>query len=147
MKCFGTNSLFLLIAMLISCEAESEQMDDVGGGLRYFQFTVITESVQDTFVVRSNDAKLLAQLDSLLNLPKDQRSLHVNGRIAEGNNGYNRDWSWHFVDGEWVLAEMSIELCDGTPSYVEQNLQYFINNINGQFCPWGSVLDSEITLE
>jgi hypothetical protein len=86
-------------------------------------------------------------LEAELDLPKEQRFMHVNGIIAEGNGGYNRYWSWHFQDGKWVLTQVSIELCDATPTYVEQNLDYFLNNIDGQFCPWGSKVDSEIFLQ
>lgn len=54
------------------------------------------------------------------------------GRIVSGTN-VNAGWSWHLVDVEF--AEVSIELCDGLPSHVEQAGVAFAN---GLYCPWSA---------
>jgi hypothetical protein len=53
-----------------------------------------------------------------------------NGRIAAGTD-VNVGWSWHLVDVEF--AELTIEVCDGRPSDVEQGGMSFGG---GRFCPW-----------
>jgi hypothetical protein len=39
------------------------------------------------------------------------------------------------------MAEMTIELCDGLPSYVENDLDYWVDTV-GRFCPWQAELTS-----
>ncbi len=37
------------------------------------------------------------------------------------------------------MAEVTIELCDGTPSYVEAHLDEWIEQV-GRYCPWSARL-------
>ncbi|AKT40782.1 hypothetical protein [Chondromyces crocatus] len=46
---------------------------------------------------------------------------------------WNCGWSWHQDPATVRLAEMTIELCDGTPRLVEAGCADFGG---GQFCPW-----------
>ena len=56
-----------------------------------------------------------------------------NGRIARGNGGVNQPWSWHIDPRDFEFADMTIELCDGLPSYVEDG------TLTGdRFCPWSA---------
>ena len=75
-------------------------------------------------------------------MPQAQRSLFVNGAIAAGNGGVNTGWSWHFSDA--ALVETAIELCDGRPSMVEANQDYWLNTVK-RFCPWPSYVYAEVT--
>jgi hypothetical protein len=59
---------------------------------------------------------------------------HPNGRIAPGAGGFNAPWSWHFVPDTVRMVDASIELCDGTPSYVEAHRTDYL--LSG-YCPWG----------
>jgi hypothetical protein len=34
-------------------------------------------------------------------------------------------------------VEVAIELCDGRPSYVEENVGEYVETIN-RYCPWGA---------
>lgn len=60
---------------------------------------------------------------------------HPNGRIATGNGGLNAPWSWHFVPDTVRMVDISIELCDGSPSYVESHRADYL--LSG-YCPWGA---------
>jgi hypothetical protein len=95
------------------------------------------------FVARTDDDDILNMADSLLALPLDQRNMHINGPIASGDGGYNEDWSWHFVPSAWALADFSVEVCDGAPSYVEENVTYFVETV-GHYCPWSSRILEEV---
>lgn len=55
-----------------------------------------------------------------------------NGRIVAGTQ-VNAGYSWHLEDVEFV--DVTIELCDGRPSMVEQQGTSFGG---GRFCPWGA---------
>ena len=87
-------------------------------------------------------ADFIAKARAQLLLPEAQRSLFVNGSIAAGSAGVNTGWSWHFSDA--ALVEMAIELCDGRPSMVEANQDYWLNTVK-RFCPWQSYVHAEVT--
>jgi len=48
---------------------------------------------------------------------------------------WNSPWSWHMDPGNLRLVEIAIEVCQGTPSYVEANCKTFGG---GQYCPAGA---------
>ena len=66
-----------------------------------------------------------------------------NGRLIRGPGPaeYNLPWSWHMDPMEIEMAEVTIELCDGTPSIIENNLDEWLEVV-GQFCPWDARLIS-----
>jgi hypothetical protein len=57
------------------------------------------------------------------------------GMIVRGDPGPNAPWSWHIDPATLSWAEVTIELCDGIPSQVEDGT-FTID----QFCPWGARL-------
>ena len=103
-----------------------------------FAFSMLgdVEGTQD-FAAPTNDPDVIANGRAQLALPLEQRQLFINGPIARGNGGVNRQWNWHFVPNEWSFTEVSIELCDGNAVLVEQAVDYWVDTV-GQFCPWGA---------
>jgi hypothetical protein len=71
--------------------------------------------------------------------------------IAAGGDGANRDlrapgappWSWHVTafDG---FADSTIELCDGWPGFVEQDVAGWIANTNATICFWSYTVVEEL---
>jgi len=59
------------------------------------------------------------------------------GRIVLGAVLYNAPWSWHIDSEDIHMAEVTTELCDGTPSQVEANLGYWVDTVK-RFCPWNA---------
>jgi hypothetical protein len=54
-----------------------------------------------------------------------------NGRIVRGDPSVNIGWSWHIDPTDFAFADMTTEVCDGLPSYVEDG------SLTGdRFCPW-----------
>lgn len=90
---------------------------------------------EDVFAV-TTDAAVIAEVEKDLKVPIAQRRM-ITGPIATGNGGVNGKWTWHFVPDQWTLAEMSIELCDGSPSYVEAHRDEWIRDVK-RYCPWSS---------
>lgn len=64
-----------------------------------------------------------------------------NGRIRRGPGaaGHNAPYSWHLDPVDIEIVDASIELCDGAPDYVEENVDEFVDVI-GRYCPWGARL-------
>jgi hypothetical protein len=71
--------------------------------------------------------------------------------IAAGAGGVNRDllapgepaWSWH-VTGFDGFADNTIEVLDGWPSFVEQDVQGWIDNTNGYIGFWSYTVVQEL---
>jgi hypothetical protein len=57
------------------------------------------------------------------------------GRIYRGSRE-NRGHRWHLRNVR--LAEVTIELCDGLPSYLDDDLEYWIGTVK-RYCPWSAV--------
>ena len=57
------------------------------------------------------------------------------GRVYRGTRE-NTGHRWHVRNVR--LAEVTIELCDGLPSNVDDELGYWVRTVK-QYCPWGAV--------
>lgn len=56
-----------------------------------------------------------------------------NGLIVRGDPGVNTGYSWHIDPQSLEFADMTMELCDGLPSFVEDG------TLEGdRFCPWSA---------
>lgn len=130
--------LLLLPLFMTACGTDSNDDDT-----RYYEFTHESDEVDYTLIAKTSDPEVIAQVEEELSRPFDERTRHINGEIARGNDGYNGDWSWHFVENRWTLAEISTEVCDGRPSFVEEELDYWIDQV-GRFCPWSSRVVGEV---
>jgi hypothetical protein len=64
-----------------------------------------------------------------------------NGRILRGPGQarHNAPYHWHIDPQDMTMAEAAIEICDGLPSYVEENVDEFIERV-GRYCPWAAEL-------
>ncbi len=61
------------------------------------------------------------------------------GRVVRGGTFYNQPWNWHIDPDDIQMVELTIELCDGRPSDVEADIDYWVNTV-GRYCPWGAVI-------
>ena len=140
-KIFCMTAIALTVTMFSGCGSSDSNPDNKD---RMFLFGMKNDPERkENFVAVTSDSTVIAAVNSELAKPVDERKLHINGKIAYGNGGHNLEWSWHFTPNQWSLAEMSIELCDGNPSLVEQEIDYWVGTV-GRFCPWSSYVKSEI---
>ncbi len=63
----------------------------------------------------------------------------VIGALARGDGGFNMPWSWHILPNTVQVADISIGVCDGRPSMVEADVDYWVDTVK-QFCSWGGKL-------
>ena len=87
---------------------------------------VFRAAVMDTAEIRLLEARLQSQ----------QRGV-VSGELLPGDGGFNSGWGWHLDPQSVHVADLAIELCDGRPSMVQENLSYWIGTVH-QYCPWGA---------
>jgi hypothetical protein len=90
--------------------------------------------VSQQFTLRATDTETIQQLIENYN---GKNNFHVTGTLVKGDGGFNSPWSWHLDPSSVRMAEVSIELCDGTPSFVEENLDYWLDTVH-TYCPWSS---------
>lgn len=128
----------LLVAIMSACSTNNDNDD-----ARYYEFSHESDDINYTIVAKTSDPDVIAKVEQELSLPFEERSMHINGPITRDNPGYNSNWSWHFVENRWDLVEISAEVCDGRPSFVEEELDYWVDTV-GRFCPWGARVEREV---
>ncbi len=92
------------------------------------------EVAGETFQARVFDPATIADLEA-------RRASGVEGVVAgdltASDGGFNEPWSWHWDPATVAVADFAIEVCDGRPSFVEADLDYWIDTV-GAYCPWGA---------
>lgn len=93
---------------------------------------IVTFDVEgEEYRVLITDAQLIAHAQALLAGGEERRI--PNGLIVRGEPGVNAPWSWHIDPASLEFADMTIEVCDGLPSHVEDGTL-----ATDRFCPWGA---------
>lgn len=136
-KIFYLSALCFLM-LLSACGTGNEDDDS-----HFYRFTHENNDIEYSFVVKTSNREVIAKIEQELQKPFDERRMHINGPIERGEKDYNDNWSWHFVENQWALAEISTEVCDGRPSFVEEDIDYWVDQV-GRFCPWSSRVEAEI---
>lgn len=92
----------------------------------------------DTFRLWTTNPTTITDLFAL-QAGKSQANI-PNGPLlpGAGPGDHNHPWSWHLDPEGTEMAENTVEVCSGTPSYVEETLADWL--ALGQYCPWGAVL-------
>jgi hypothetical protein len=124
------------------------------GGLVYFQVAELPghETHHDSFILPLSDSADIAHARDLISLGPDQAGATiVFADIVAGTDGINRDllaadqhlWSWH-VTQFTGFGDVGIELLDGWPSFVEQDVAGWIQNTGGKIGFWNYTVVSEL---
>jgi hypothetical protein len=121
--------LLLFVAFIIAsiaCHSESPTQNPGNG--QYFTVQVGSEQ----FVMFVTDASTVE-----LAIENFQGKNHrfPSGKIEAGDGGFNQPYSWHFVPDTVRMVEAAIEVCDGTPQYVDQHVPDFVSV---GYCPWSA---------
>lgn len=88
----------------------------------------------ETFRVRINDPIVAAEAAARLGKGTGRV---LTGRLLRGDGGFNAPWGWHLDPSAVAFADATIELCDGCPSHLQENLDYWIDTVR-HFCPWSA---------
>src|SRR5262249_30506716 len=97
-----------------------------------------------TFVVDVGGERFMLRLTSpsAIQAAKDRiaglNNRFPQGPLLSGDGGFNSPWTWHLDPDKTQLVDIAIEVCDGTPSYVETHQSGF-----PVYCPWGGRIISE----
>ena len=55
--------------------------------------------------------------------------------VRDGDGGVNSPWSWHIDPGSLEFVDMTTEVCDGLPEYVEDGTL-----TSDVYCPWSATV-------
>lgn len=58
-----------------------------------------------------------------------------NGLVLRGETGVNEGFTWSIDPNDFEFADVTIEVCDGIPSDVEQGLV-----TSERYCPWSAIV-------
>lgn len=92
------------------------------------------EQAGERFHIAVADEAVAATLEALR--LSGQAAGVINGELLAGDGGFNQPWSWHMDPATIEVVDMSMELCDGRPSFVEDELEYWLQTVK-RYCPWG----------
>jgi hypothetical protein len=118
--------VWILFAFLIVLACQSDKSTTGDGQL----FTVRVGNENFTMFL-TDPATIQLAIDNFAG----KNSLHPSGKIALGHGGFNRGHGWHYVSDTIQMVEVSAEVCDGLPSYVDANTDAFLAV---GYCPWAA---------
>lgn len=141
----------LLITVIYTFNLQNLQAQTA---LRYFEFSNRCghKEWRDTsFVVATSNPLVIAIVERELQKKPADRTQAINGALAMGSNGYNKnasyEFQWHIVENNWTLNEVNIELCDGCPyTDISLGLNYWVNTVK-RYCGWSTRVRREIINE
>lgn len=125
-------------AMVLGVGAAACGEDPLGvpAGTAVFELEVSGErfraAVADTAEVRRLEARMASGEEGV-----------VSGALREGAGGVNAPWGWHLDATTVHVADLAIEVCDGRPSMVQEDLGYWLGTVK-QYCPWGAKVVARI---
>ncbi|MEO8361291.1 MAG: hypothetical protein ABI672_14765 [Vicinamibacteria bacterium] len=122
--------LALLITVHVGCGTPS----DLDGTALFRVRACKGSGSGEIFHIQLSDPRTIAEADALVGV--GQRKIPV-GRLVAGSGGFNAPWSWHMDPSTVTLADAAIEVCDGCPSFVENELPYWLNTVK-TYCPWSA---------
>jgi hypothetical protein len=111
---------------LLACDNEATEPEEAQ------TFTIEVSGEQ--FKVRVTDPQDILALEQRMTAAQTGV---ISGKLVAGDGGFNSPWSWHLDPGSVQVPDVSTEVCDGRPSFVEADLQYWLNNVVF-YCPWGA---------
>jgi hypothetical protein len=66
-------------------------------------------------------------------------------RLIDGT-ACDPQWSWHPDPSDMEFADFTIELCDGIPSYIEENKAEWLATVMN-YCPWSARVTGVTTVD
>lgn len=126
----------LLLVMLVSLAAAAcgdDDDDDDAGDAGSGTTTVATFQVagDETYKIELATPELIAHAERLL--AGDQIAAIPLGTVVRDDPDVNEPWSWHIDPSTLEFADVTIEVCDGLPSHVEDGIV-----TSDQYCPWSA---------
>ena len=130
--------MIALVIFFLSLTACMRNLNTTGDAL------FVIEVADERFRVLLTEPESIQQARALLNSGETKVLM---GDLAPGDGGFNHGYSWHLVPESAGFYDATIELCDARPSFVEEQLDYWLATVK-TYCPWNSrVVREEVVAE
>jgi len=153
-SCVGCWMLFVLLSAVLGSVAEAGKIEFL---VAERPGTIDPHGDSYVIAIDESETDLLEHARALVNWADAGATTDppvapiVVAEIAPGADGMNRDylapgeplWSWHFV-GAPSFADNTIEILDGWPTFVEQDVDGWIANTNGFIGFWNYTIVAEL---
>ena len=120
-----TLAAWLIGVLALACDDPTLPTDEA-----VFEILVVAETfgvaVADPVQVDSFAARLVSGLEG-----------NITGELRAGDGGVNTPWSWHLDPATVEAVQATVEVCDGRPSFIEDDIDYWLETV-GRYCPWGA---------
>ena len=104
-----------------------------------------TQGLWVTFSVRDEQFKAVVTQSKSMAYVLNYLSGHETKKVPNGKllkvGEFNPGWSWHLDPDSIVFTDLSIELCDGRPTYIEEHEDDWLLSVKN-YCPWSAVIES-----
>ena len=120
-----TNLIVALCLLLVACDTPMEP-----DGSAVFRVEVEGEN----FRILLRDPDRIAEAEQHL---LSGRVGVLSGTLRASDGSFNSPYSWHLDPATVHFPDAAIELCSGLPSFVEADLDYWLNTVR-TYCPWGA---------
>jgi hypothetical protein len=106
--------------------------DRTGGAL--VEFSIADETLR----VWIENSAFVSEAERLL--AAGESRIPVFNTLLDGRD-CDAQWSWHPDSADVEFADFTIELCDGIPSYIEENKAEWLDTV-GAYCPWSATVSA-----
>ena len=110
-----------LVGAACGAATPSPKGDELSGGV-----LAAFEVVDEEFRVGVSNPQTIQQI---LGLQSGASKANIpNGVVLRGPRkaNHNGPWSWHLDPEQIEMAEITVEVCDGITSFVEEEVDYFV---------------------
>ncbi|MGI8643782.1 MAG: hypothetical protein ACR2LS_06675 [Thermomicrobiales bacterium] len=137
LRCFGLSLLLLAILPAATRARQAEPAPDPGALLVTWQ-TVDGESFRAIVTDSASIQRVSVALagNGYAGIPS--------GTLAHGDGDINAPHAWHLINV--TVVDITIELCDGTASMVDADVDYWVDTV-GRFCPWSATVVAAVPLQ
>jgi hypothetical protein len=129
---------FILLTVLASACSKQDVIPSANPNVVYFLVTEIDTYHGDSFILPLVEKKNIEQARAMIANPADQKIVFAEITKDKSLNFYtNKDllrdkrWSWH-IARFLGFNDLSPEIYDGWPQYVEDNYDSWVENTKGQ---------------
>jgi hypothetical protein len=128
----------LSAAVLIAGTARAQSPKAVPPPL-FATFTFADGKPVRTFLTDVETAEILLQIAE-----GERKDGIPNGILLDDRprkSPYDPNWSWHFKPDSVRMADVTIEVCDATPTYIEEHMdEWFRGEKEARWCGWSAKL-------
>ena len=130
----------VVLPLMVVIGAACDEAAPTEPGGKSFEIAVQTGNGLEKFRVRIEDPAQVAEAERLLDTGENR---NISGSLARGDGGFNEPYGWHLVASTVHFADLTIEVCDGSPSDIDKDLDYWVDTVK-QYCPWGVSVSRKI---